>query len=243
MSSVAVPRIWAVLPAAGVGRRMGAELPKQYLPLLGEPVICRTLSCLLGHSAVYGGVIALAEDDLHWATLQYQNVKPLHRVTGGAERRDSVMSALRFLLAEADDSDWVMVHDAVRPCVTERELDRLVARATAHAAGGLLAMPVRDTLKREGSQGTVAATTDREGLWHALTPQLFPLRLLYEALLAVIDADTPVTDESQAMELRGHRPLLIEGSATNLKITRPSDLTLAEVILKSYSLSESDTCV
>ncbi len=236
-------RIWAVLPAAGVGRRMGSEIPKQYLPLLGRPILSRTLDRLLAHPAVHGGVIALAAQDPHWQRLAYSHAKPLQRVAGGAERSGSVLAALQFLLGEASPEDWVLVHDAVRPCVTAAELDSLSSAAFGPPDGALLAMPVRDTLKRQDGSGRVADTAEREGLWHALTPQLFPLATLHAALTAVVERGVAVTDEAQAMELAGYRPLLVEGQATNLKITRHSDLALAEAILRSQTASEPSSCV
>jgi 2-C-methyl-D-erythritol 4-phosphate cytidylyltransferase len=236
-------RIWAVLPAAGVGRRMGADLPKQYLPLLGQPIVRWTLDALLGHSSVHGGVIALSPHDPHWDALEYRHAKPLHRVAGGAERSDSVFAALDYLLAQGcGGADWVLVHDAVRPCVTPAELDRLIAVAPARPDGGLLAVPVRDTLKRQDAGGRVRDTASRDGLWHALTPQLFPLVELHQALTLVIERGTPVTDESQAMENAGYQPLLVEGQATNLKVTRQADLALAEAILRSLQAREQAPC-
>lgn len=232
------PRIWAVFPAAGIGRRMGAPTPKQYLSLLGRPIVVWTLDAVLGHPAVHAGVIALAAEDPRWDALGYHHAKPLHRVAGGAERSDSVLAALDFLLRRTDPGDWVLVHDAVRPCVTREDLDKLIGAATTRPDGGLLAMPVRDTLKRQDAGGRVRDTASRDGLWHALTPQLFPLGLLHAALITAAERGTPVTDESQAMETQGHQPLLVEGQATNLKITRRGDLPLAEAVLRSFGMEE-----
>ncbi len=237
------PRIWAVLPAAGVGRRMGSEMPKQYLPLLGRPILRWTLDRLLGHPAIHAGVVALSPSDPHWESLGYRHAKPLFRVDGGAERSDSVHAALSFLLAHAGADDWVMVHDAVRPCVTHWELDRLIEAVIGIPDGGLLAIPVRDTLKHQDTNGRVRSTANRAGLWHALTPQLFPLHRLHAALTRVVAQGTFVTDESQAMESAGYQPLLVEGQATNLKITRRADLALAEAILRSFRSTDEPTCV
>lgn len=226
------PRLWAVIPAAGVGRRMGADIPKQYLPLRGRPVLHWALDALLAEPRVEGGVIALSTDDRLWEERPYRHPKPLHRVAGGAERCDSVLNALRYLVEQAEAAeDWVLVHDAVRPWVAPTELERLISAGLASADGALLAAPVRDTLKRQDAAGRVAETVDRAGVWHALTPQLFPLRALYRALAAALEHGAQVTDEASAMERAGRRPLLVEGSAANLKITRPSDLWLAEAIL------------
>lgn len=228
-----MPRIWAVFPAAGVGRRMAADVPKQYLNLLGQPIVCWVLQSLLSHPAVYGGVIALADHDTIWDTIAHDYPKPLYRVTGGAERSDSVLAALEFLLERGSEDDWVMVHDAVRPCVAADDLDRLLAAGLSRPDGALLAVPVRDTLKRQDAGGRVRDTASRDGLWHAMTPQLFPLKLLHRALNTALERGTPVTDDSQAMETAGYQPLLVEGQSTNIKVTRPHDLALAEAVLKS----------
>jgi 2-C-methyl-D-erythritol 4-phosphate cytidylyltransferase len=228
-----MPRIWAVFPAAGVGRRMAANVPKQYLDLLGRPIICWTLECVLNHPAVHAGVIALADHDTQWRTISNNFEKPLYEVTGGAERSDSVLAALEFLMARAGSDDWVLVHDAVRPCVSRDDIDRLLAAGLVRSDGALLAVPVRDTLKRQEAGGRVRDTASRDGLWHALTPQLFPLTHLHQALNTALERGTPVTDESQAMETAGYQPLLVEGRPTNIKITRRHDLALAEAVLKS----------
>lgn len=227
------PRIWAVFPAAGVGRRMAAGMPKQYLDLLGRPIVSWALRCLLNHPDIHGGVVALADHDAVWETIPKQFDKPLHRVTGGAERSDSVLAALEFLMDLGSGDDWVLVHDAVRPCVDSEDIDRLLAAGLSRPDGALLAVPVRDTLKRQEAGGRVRDTASRDGLWHALTPQLFPLPLLYQALNTALERGTPVTDESQAMETAGYQPLLVEGRPTNIKITRRYDLALAEAVLKS----------
>jgi 2-C-methyl-D-erythritol 4-phosphate cytidylyltransferase len=228
-----MPRIWAVFPAAGVGRRMAASVPKQYLDLLGRPIVSWALRSVLDHPAVHAGVIALADHDSIWDTIPNHYGKPVYRVTGGAERSDSVLAALEFLMERASSDDWVVVHDAVRPCVDRDDIDRLLSAGLSRPDGALLAVPVRDTLKRQEAGGRVRDTASRDGLWHALTPQLFPLVPLYQALNTALERGTPVTDESQAMETAGYQPLLVEGRPTNIKITRRNDLALAEAVLKS----------
>lgn len=227
------PRIWAVIPAAGVGRRMAADVPKQYLDLLGRPIVSWTLHSLLSHPAIEAGVIALADHDTIWDSLEHQYERPLHRVTGGAERSDSVLAALEFLLSQGADNDWAMVHDAVRPCVAHDDLDRLLALGLDRPDGALLAVPVRDTLKRQEAGGRVRDTASRDGLWHAMTPQLFPVATLHQALHTALERGSPLTDDAQAMETAGYQPLLVEGRPTNIKITRQHDLLLAQAILKS----------
>ncbi|MBK5937010.1 MAG: 2-C-methyl-D-erythritol 4-phosphate cytidylyltransferase [Halorhodospira halophila] len=227
-------RYWAVIPAAGVGRRMGGgDGPKQYRSLLGRPVIGWALERLLGHPKVAGAVVALAADDGYWNALGLADElpdKPVHRVDGGAERRDSVRAALDYLSGIAGPEDRVLVHDAVRPCLSAAELDRLIEEGGPAADGALLATPVRDTLKRAAA-GCVDATVSRDGLWQAQTPQLFPLERLSAALDAALAAGVAVTDEAQAVEWHGGHPRLVTGEAGNLKITHQADLDLAAAVL------------
>lgn len=225
---------WAMVPAAGAGRRMGAATPKQYLPLLGQAVIVHTLETLLCHPCITGVVVAIGAEDGWWPTIAnaLPTAKPLLVVTGGAERCHSVSNGLQSLREWAALDDWVLVHDAARPCLTCEDLDRLITELTGDPVGGLLAVPVRDTLKQADDHGRIAATVDRSQLWHALTPQMFRLGLLHDALQVALDRGLLVTDEAAAMEAAGFAPRLIQGRADNLKITRPEDLALAEFYLK-----------
>ena len=228
------PSIWAVIPAAGIGQRMQSDIPKQYLPLAGSTVIENTIHRLLAASQVKGLSISLRHDDQYWSSVNIESSKPVIRAEGGAERCDSVLNAMKAL-AEYDDfnidNDWVLVHDAVRPCVRLDDLDRLIEQVTSNESGGLLALPVRDTMKRASESQSVQVTVDREGLWHALTPQLFPYRALREALIKAMEEGVTVTDESSAMEHAGYAPKLVEGHEDNIKITRPNDLRLAELFI------------
>ncbi len=225
---------WAVIPAAGVGRRMKSATPKQYLPLAGKTVIEHTLIRLCGMARLDGAVVAITKGDPYWADLQPDCAnKTLMVVDGGEERCHSVLNALRALSRVADSEDWVLVHDAARPCVSEVDLNALIDQASSHPVGGILAVPVRDTMKRAGLQGEIAHTEDRDGLWHALTPQMFRLGALTKALSGALSRGDLVTDDASAMELAGFRPLLVEGSADNIKITRPEDLGLAEFYIGS----------
>ncbi|MCA1804441.1 MAG: 2-C-methyl-D-erythritol 4-phosphate cytidylyltransferase [Xanthomonadaceae bacterium] len=165
---------WALIPAAGMGRRMGSDVPKQYLPLGAKTVLDHTLDALARHPAIDGLVLVLGADDPHAATFPAQvEGKPLMLATGGAERSDSVSSGLEALAARGDAQDWVLVHDAARPCLRREDLDRLIETVRDHPVGGLLGVPVRDTMKRADAGDGVRETVDREGLWHALTPQMF----------------------------------------------------------------------
>ena len=226
-------RYWALVPAAGLGKRMGSAIPKQYLPLAGRPVIAHTLATLLDYPRIDGVVVAISAEDEWWPEVaaKLTAVKPLLVVTGGAERCHSVLNGLEALRERAALADWILVHDAARPCLTAEDLDRLLAELADDSVGGLLAVPVRDTLKQADAAGRVTATVDRSQLWHALTPQMFRLGMLHEALRAALARGLLVTDEAAAMEAAGFAPRLVEGRADNLKITRPEDLALAEFYL------------
>lgn len=226
-------RYWAIVPAAGAGRRMGSAIPKQYLPLAGQSVIAHTLDTLLHHPRLTGVVVAISAGDEWWPEVAAGRVtdKPLLVVTGGAERGHSVLNGLEALREQAHPEDWVLVHDAVRPCLNVADLDRLLTELADDPVGGLLAVPVQDTLKQADATGRVAATVDRSSLWRALTPQMFRLGLLHDALQEALARGLRVTDEATAMEAAGFAPRLVEGRADNLKITRPEDLALAEFYL------------
>ncbi len=224
--------IWGVVPAAGIGTRMQSEVPKQYLPLHGQTVIEHTLSRLNRHPAVSGVMVALAAHDQHWHALPVEVTGQVLTTIGGKERSDSVLAALDALAEHAGEHDWVLVHDAARPCIRQDDIDKLVNTLASHDTGGLLALPVRDTMKRSDQQGQVTETVNREHLWHALTPQMFRLGPLLRALQEARASGRKVTDEAQAMELSGHIPQLVEGHADNIKITRPQDLALAALYLQ-----------
>lgn len=223
--------VWGVVPAAGVGRRFGGRRPKQYLPLGGRVVIAHVISRLAAVRGVAGIVVATAPGDPWWDEIAERLGTAVVRIEGGPERRHSVANALEHLGTVAADGDLAMVHDAVRPCVAVADVERLVSAARSHPDGAVLASPVRDTLKRAGPEGSIEGTVDRERLWCAFTPQIFPLGRLRAALGSAIADGCPVTDEAQAMERAGARPLLVEGSPDNVKITRPEDLALARVLL------------
>ncbi len=223
---------WAVVPAAGSGARMSSQVPKQYLALAGKTVIEQTLARLAAHPLIDGIVVALAPDDTRWQDLGITLDKPVLRVNGGGERCNSVLNALFELQKHAQPDDWILVHDGARPCVRLTDIDKLIAGLHGHPNGGLLAVPVRDTMKRADENSDVFETVDRKGLWHALTPQMFRLGELSAALSHAIDNGWLVTDEASAMELAGYKPHLVEGAADNIKITRPEDLVLAEFYLR-----------
>lgn len=225
-------RLFAVVPAAGKGMRMGAVLPKQYLSIEGRTVAEHTLSRLLSFARFSRVVVAVAADDPWFPQLPQATDLRLQVCTGGAERRDSVALALAALAGQADDEDLVLVHDIARPCVRLSDIARLVDVAAADPAGGLLAQRATDTVKRSGADDVVGDTLDRRTVWLAATPQLFRYGLLRDALAAATRAGITVTDEAQAIERLGLRPRLVECARDNLKITRPEDLALAAFWLR-----------
>ncbi|MES9851710.1 MAG: 2-C-methyl-D-erythritol 4-phosphate cytidylyltransferase [Candidatus Thiodiazotropha sp. L084R] len=226
-------RCWAVVPAAGVGRRMGGDIPKQYLDLSGRRIIDHALASLLSHPRISAVYVALSEEDDYWELCDYASDPRVIRVTGGKERYHSVFNALKSLLEQANEDDWVLVHDAARPCLTKADLTRLIESLHDHPVGGLLGVPVSDTLKRVDSAKGIDATISREGLWRAYTPQMFRLGLLISSIEAALLSGVTITDEAGAMELSGYQPQMVEGEATNIKITRPDDLKLARLYLQT----------
>lgn len=238
-------RYWLVMPAAGVGRRFGTAKPKQYAPLQGRTVIEWALAPFLADPSCAGVVMGLATEDPYWGEVADRlaklpgRVPPLICVTGGVERSHTVRKGLEALDGRAAPDDWVLVHDAARPCLSPEDLQRLLERLGGHSVGGLLASPAADTLKRVSSASTTNATdtveveqtVDRAGLWRALTPQMFRYTILCEALDRAFATGRLPTDEAQAVEWQGRRPVLVQGSAANIKITSADDLVLATALL------------
>jgi 2-C-methyl-D-erythritol 4-phosphate cytidylyltransferase len=228
---VTTPQVWALIPAAGRGLRTGASLPKQYLRLCEHTVLEQSLALFMNHARVAGIVVVLAKEDAQWQALKVSSSARIHAVVGGAERQDSVLAGLTALKTLAKDTDWVLVHDAARACLSRQLLDTLLGQLEQDPVGGLLAIPASDTIK-QAQHGRVTATLERDSLWQAQTPQMFRLGMLYAALTDALQAGRRVTDEASAMEQAGHAPRLVLGSADNLKITRAEDLALAEMILR-----------
>jgi 2-C-methyl-D-erythritol 4-phosphate cytidylyltransferase len=233
-------KFWAIVPAAGTGKRMGAEVPKQYLTLGDRTVLEHTLDTLLSCQRIAGVILVLAHEDEHWPQLRHRYAKrALETVDGGAERYHSVLNGLGHLVAaRATDDDWVLVHDAARPCVRREDIERLISTLEdGTGGGGLLGVPVADTMKRVDEDVCISGTVDRVGLWHAYTPQMFRAGALRTALQQAIASGQQVTDEANAMELAGYRPRMVQGARDNLKITVPSDLPLAAFYLQSRDSS------
>lgn len=238
MTSIAghSPDVIAILPAAGIGSRMHTALPKQYLTIGDKTLLEHAIDALLRHPCVREAVVAISPDDRWYHQLPVAADPRVRVVTGGAARADSVMAALRRTRA----ASWVLVHDAARPCLHQDDLCRLLA-ITAHTeVGGLLATPVRDTMKRAHAGADIVATTvEREGLWHALTPQLFARELLITCLERALAEGATVTDEASALEYCGYAPLLVPARADNIKVTRPEDLALARFFFSQLATTES----
>ena len=233
--SLTTPRYWAVVPAAGAGRRMNVDIPKQYLEIHGKPLMVHTLERLLDFPRLQKIVVVIDPDDDHHHTVDLLRDPRIHLVEGGSERYHSVLNGLEALKGMADDHDWVLIHDVARPCVRRADLDWLVDQLHDHPVGGLLAIPVTDTIKRAGTDGLVIKTEDRQRLWHALTPQMFRLGMVHDAMARAIADKMPVTDESSAMEYCGQQPVLVEGHADNIKVTQGTDLKLAGLYISQQS--------
>ena len=226
-----MPRHYAIVPAAGSGSRFGSEKPKQYLDLLGRPLIYHTLAALTACPDIERVWVVLAPDDPWWPQYDWSGLgAKLETVRcGGATRAESVTNGLQAAAMVAADDDWILVHDAARPCLSAAMLDSLISELADDPVGGILAVPVADTLKRADADQRVAATEPREGLWQAQTPQMFRYGQLQKSLKNEIS----VTDEAGAIEAAGLKPKLVRGDSTNLKVTWPADLALAAMILRA----------
>ena len=230
--SIDTPRCFALLPCAGSGSRAGTAQPKQYQPLAGVPLVQHTLAAFAAVARIERVLVVVAPGD---ATLQHVPAPVEVLDCGGATRAASVLAGLRHLLATgAAPHDWVLVHDAARCLVTPAQINALIDACWSDAVGGLLALPLPDTLKAADADGRSAATVERAGKWLAQTPQMFRLAALHDALAAHAGAGfAGITDEASAIEAAGQRPLLVRGSAFNIKVTWPEDFALAEAILRS----------
>ena len=224
-----LPYFWVVIPAAGVGSRIQADRPKQYLQLAGSSIIEHTLNLFLPHPKLKGLVVSLAADDPYWSALACADNERIVRADGGKERADSVLNGISKLYElGAKVEDWVLVHDAARPNLALTDLENLLSALAEDEVGGLLGVPARDTLKRVAKDGRVQKTIDRSVVWQAFTPQMFRLGALHRALADALASDVAITDEASAMEWAGYAPRMVEGRADNLKVTRPEDLAWLE---------------
>lgn len=224
-----MPRFFSLLPAAGVGARMGADCPKQYLPLAGHTMLWHAINAFEQADTVERTYVVLSPEDAYWDGYDWSGLDKLRVLRcGGATRAETVRNGLHAIAGEVAGDDWILVHDAARPCLGRELLDKLLAELAADPVGGILAAPVADTLKRQTAECRIAETVSREGLWGAQTPQMFPHDLLLRALE---HAGTAVTDEASAVEALGLSPKLVESDMTNLKVTFPRDLEVAEWLL------------
>lgn len=226
--------IWPLVVAAGVGSRMQADRPKQYLSLNQRLLIDHTLETLLAYPAFRQLVLVLSDQDPYWPNSEFSNDERIVRASGGPERYFSVLNGLKRIAEFGQPDDWVLVHDVARPCLAHSDLDTLIAQLSF--PGAILASPTRDTMKRgitnAAGDAVIDHTVEREQLWHALTPQVFPLGLLTQAIEQSLADGFGVTDEASAIEHLGHQPRLVAGRADNIKVTRPEDLALAELFLQ-----------
>ncbi len=232
-------KVWAVIPAAGAGSRMQADRPKQYLEIGGEYVLSHTLRRLISHPRIDGVMVVISPQDAWWHDWQPDLPKLLGIAAGGDERANSVLNGLHALRAHGAGDDWVMVHDAARPCVRHEDITRLLDEVTDLRSGGILALPISDTVK-QSADGRIAATVPRERLWRAQTPQLFGLGALTDALEKALIDDYVVTDEASAMEHAGFAPKLVAGHSDNIKITVPGDLALAAFIMRQQERDQRE---
>ena len=222
---------WLIVPAAGKGQRFGSHIPKQYLPLLGHTVMECTLNRLSLVPQIRQIIVPIHAQDNTAHSLNFSHREKMIFCEGGAERADSVLAGLETIAARANANDWVLVHDVARPCVRLSDIQNLIHQLQDDAVGGILAHPVRDTIKQADDKNHIIATVPRQQLWQAFTPQMFRFSILYQALKQAKQQQLVVTDEASAVELLGYQPKLIIGSHDNLKITYPADLLLAEYLL------------
>lgn len=233
------PRYFALIPAAGIGARLGADIPKQYMPLAGRPMLTHVLTTFAAASVISHVFVVVSADDGYIDELMVAAPHLQGRVSvlfnGGTSRRESVLNGLQAIRQLVGDDDWMLVHDAARPGLTGGLIEHLIEALQDDPVGGLLALPVVDTLKRSDQQARVAQTVERTALWAAQTPQMFRYSLLLRALMRALASADAVTDEAGAVELLGLLPRLVEGSPRNFKVTLPHDVALAEMFLKEES--------
>jgi 2-C-methyl-D-erythritol 4-phosphate cytidylyltransferase len=235
MSEPSKAKLWVVIPAAGSGSRMRKSLPKQYLCIHGSTILEHSINIFLANDEIQKIIVALAKDDRHFSQLDLAKEQRVATTTGGSSRAQSVLNGLNALPVNdsgVNDSDWVLVHDAARPCLSDELLSKLISRLRDDDVGGILAIPVKDTLKRASKFQTISGTIDRADIWQAQTPQMFRYGLLKAALTLAIEQKIDITDEASSLENSGYEAKLIEGDARNLKVTTPEDLALAAFLLK-----------
>ena len=228
-------KYWVVIPAAGIGKRMGSDIPKQYVSVRGKTVIEHTIDNFISRKEIQNICISISESDNYWSTLPISKNKKIITTVGGNERYESVYNGLRALQDKANDDDWVLVHDAVRPCLKKSIIDRLITDISSHDVGGILALPCFETMKRVNNNKQVEETINREIIWRAQTPQIFKYKKLLLAIEKAINENILITDEAMAMELSNYKPIVIMGDEKNIKITHKDDLKHLELFLEEAS--------
>ena len=226
-----MPHVWFVVPAAGIGQRMRADRPKQYLSIDDATVLEHTLATLLCVNHVVGIVVAIHPDDTYWSALPIAQHEKIHTVVGGDERCDSVMAALAYLNDRVVEQDWVLVHDAARPCVRTDTIEHMITVLQDDKVGGILGVKSSDTLKQVDAQGVIQDTVDRSLIWQAQTPQMFRYGILHASMAQAIANTDVITDEASAVEKKGYSVRMVQGRTDNIKITHPDDLWLAQLLL------------
>ena len=224
-------KIWALIPAAGIGTRMKSELPKQYLEIDGKTILEHSLSKFLEHPSIDKVVVALHPKDNHWAKIKIANHSKIITVEGGATRAESVLNGLKAIQQQHQQEDWVMVHDAARPCLDAGSIDALIQAGNESKHGAILAIPSVDTVKLANANQTIDKTLNREQIWLAQTPQYFPVQTLADAIETGLEQGLAITDEASAIEAQGMHPALVIGTRKNIKVTEPEDMMLASVWL------------
>ncbi len=222
---------WVVIPAAGFGERMQFDKPKQYIEINNKTIIEHTLEHFISRDDIKGIIVAIAREDSCWSALKVAEDHRISTITGGADRYQSVLNSLRALSEKAEENDWVIVHDAARPCLSRTMIDRLIKRVGDHDVGGILALRCRDTMKQVDDKRRIERTVERDRLWHAQTPQMFRYEKLFKALSKALEEQHTVTDEAMAMELSGYQPLVIEGPPDNIKLTYQEDIGIIRACL------------
>jgi len=233
-----LPRVRALVPAAGQSVRFGGTMPKQYVQLLGKPVLSRSIEAVRQHPAVVAVTVVLAANDRFYDELVRPVFPEVSTTSGGDSRAQSVLNGLQYIRSIDAQCEWVLVHDAARPCLAAASLADLMLHGLASEHGAILAIPVTDTLKRQQEPGRIGRTVNRSGLWAAQTPQLFPLDVLINSMQAAVRSRAQPTDEAEAMERAGFHPLLVQGSSSNFKLTCADDLPMAELILGRNEFSK-----
>jgi len=224
-------KYWLVIPAAGSGKRMATDVPKQYLKINGITILDHSINQFIEIPEIERIIVVLAENDSFWSGSTLANHNKIETTTGGKERYHTVLNGLKHISSTADDDDWVLVHDAARPCVRKSDINNLIKELRFHDVGGLLALPAKDTMKRAGKNNEIVSTVDRNDLWHALTPQMFKFSDLQRSLKKMIEDGIDVTDEAYAIESLGLKPKLVPGHPANIKVTHENDIALATLFL------------